>query len=254
MADRNGKVLTAEDIMQMQVEIAKRKAEKLEQEKIKKIEEENKRKEAQAAREADRIAIQEMNKEASSAAKKGKGSSSPFSKDNVKATRQEMASTVKNKMKWFVLGNELGKPKDDNEVLHRINEFWKLVSESGEVPQKTDLFMFMNIGETTYLAWKNGQGCSRERMEMIQQVEYLFMSVVDNTALHGDISQIPYIWQTKQWFGYKEPKAEMEITNHNPMQMFPDSTAVEQKYLDLISGDTEVDPKYLSNVEVEENE
>lgn len=261
MADRT-KVLTAEDILAIQAEKAKIMAEKLEAERqAKELEKQAKReqkiKERRLKKEAELRAKEDIRKEEEKSNKAAKEvikkSHSTFSKENVTATRDEMAHTVHQKAKWFTLGRELGKPQSDAELEQRMMDFWKICEDSGEIPQKTDFFLFCNISANTYTLWKSGQGCSRERTELVEMFENMFCSVKDTLAGENKISSIPYIWQSKQWQGYREPKAELEVTNHNPMQMFPDALAVEQKYKDLLMGDTEVDPKYLTDVEVEEN-
>ena len=171
------------------------------------------------------------------------------------ATRDEMANTVHDKVKWFYLGKKMGKVKPgaegDQDLLNRMQTFWDMVEDSGEIPQKTDFYLLLGVDKTTADSWRRGEGCSRDRMEMMQMFDHLYSSVKDEIAGKGLINTIAYIWQSKQWQGYKEPKQEIDVNTNNPMLNFPDAKAVESKYSDLIS-QSEVDPKYLADIEQEE--
>lgn len=174
-----------------------------------------------------------------------------FSKKNITATKNEMANTVNEKIKWLMFSQELGKPDTDEEVWQRICDFWHMCSQTGEVPQKSDFYLYLGVAQSTVGAWREGKGCSRERAEMIQRFDDMYNSVRDSIADKGLINTIAYIWQSKQFQNYCEPTQRMEITSHNPMQQFPDANAIEQKYSDLLEGTTEVDPKYLASVNAE---
>jgi len=236
MIQKNSKVLTADDIKAIQEHRTRYDLEKQEKEREKR--------ELALARESERQIAKEEKKKRIPLA----------SDENNTATTSEMAHLIKDKRKWYALGKEMGKPKDDVEFSQRVNQFWDMIGQSGENPHKADLCNFLDIDNATYSNWSRGQGCSRERAEIVAGINNMFLAVVDSLALDGKIAQIPYIWQSKQWFGYKEPKQEIDVTNHNPMSQFPDALSVEAKYQDLLVGDTEVDPKYLENVEVENGE
>lgn len=209
-----GKVLTAEDIKALQKQIAENKKREEEEEK---------------EREAEKLAK-----------KQGKEYVPTYSNKKVTATADQMANAVNSKIKWLQFSQALGRPQTDDEVWTRINDFWKICAETGEVPQKSDFYMYMNISPQMFQRWKAGEGCSSRRAEMMAMFDEMYNSVRDTLANQGLIEKISYIWQSKNHQGYREPKQEYEITNSSPMVGFNDIQTIENKYgNDLMLGDGE---------------
>lgn len=160
-------------------------------------------------------------------------------RENTYAKPEQIASIVSDKLKWLKEGAIRGKVKSDDDVERRIIEYWQIVSETGEVPQKTDLYMFMQATVKEVSDWRKGKGCSLQRQQMIHQLDMMYNSVRDDMAAQNLIQQIAYIWQSKQWQDYKEPTQTYEVQSLTPLDNLPKLDEVEARYADLLVEDTE---------------
>lgn len=202
--------------------------------------------EIRAKKEADRKAKEEekqRQKEERAAEKKKAKIEFDFSQERMGNIGQATASVIHSKAKWFRLGEELGKVNTDEDIKQRIEDFWKICEQSGEIPNKHDFFAFMQVSVQEYAHWRRGEGCSTFRAEMLQEFDNMYNSVKDTLANLGIIDKLTYIWQSKQAVvgqGYKEPKQEIDIAQNSPLIGFADQATLANKYgSDLMLNDGE---------------
>jgi len=156
-----------------------------------------------------------------------------YSYENTKVKKSEMATLISAARKWA----KNPPCKDDTEVMCRIEKFWDTCEETGEIPTWTNLAMCLGVNSMTINEWERGTHCSKERSRMIQEQRDMFRTIQDTLALTGKTAPVPYIWQSKQHLGYREPSTKIEIEQVSPLEELPTLETVEQKYFDIIPVD-----------------
>ena len=66
---------------------------------------------------------------------------------------------------------EAGKPNTDAEVEERIDKYFLFCQESSIRPGVESLCLALHIGRTTLFNWSKGDGCSKERQEIVQRAK-----------------------------------------------------------------------------------
>lgn len=160
-------------------------------------------------------------------------------KANTYASPEQISRIVGDKLKWMKEGSIRGPVKTEEQAERRITEYWTIVAETGEIPQKTDLYMFMGLARSTVDDWRNGRKCSRQMQHIIHQLDLMYNSVRDNMAAENLIQQIAYIWQSKQWQGYREPTTKYEVEQVTPLDRLPKIDEIEARYQDILVENTE---------------
>jgi len=166
-----------------------------------------------------------------------------YSYENTKVSKKEMSDLISSARKW----SKFPPCKDDTEVLCRIEKFWDTCEETGEIPTWTNFCMCLGADISTVDKWEKGKGCSKERSHLISTQRDMFRTIHDTLALNGRTNNISYIWQSKQFWGYREPTNKIEIEQKTPLAELPDIAEVEARYLSLIPRDALVEPEDIDN-------
>lgn len=117
-----------------------------------------------------------------------------------------------------------GKPKTDEEVAERIDKYFLFCQESSIRPGIESLCMALHIGRTTFFNWSKGDGCSRERQEIIQAAKSFISAYIEQVMLGGKISPPSGIFLMKNWLGYKDT---VSIEENMPAQSVKTSMSLE---------------------------
>lgn len=119
---------------------------------------------------------------------------------------------------------EAGKPNTDKEVEERIDKYFLFCQESSIRPGIESLCMALHISRTTLLNWSNGDGCSKERQEMIQRAKSFIAAFIEQVVLSGRINPVSGIFIMKCWLGYKDI---VSIEENIPAQSVKTSMSLE---------------------------
>lgn len=108
--------------------------------------------------------------------------------------------------------HDLGRPKTDDEVEQRINDYFEFCQRSSIRPGIESLCMSLHISRTTLFRWNNGNDCSAYRQELIQSAKSFIGSFLEQAMLGGKISPPSGIFLMKNWLSYKDSISIEEAT------------------------------------------
>ena len=97
-----------------------------------------------------------------------------------------------------------GKPETDREVEERIDKYFLFCQHSSIRPGIESLCLALHISRTTLFNWANGNGCSKERQELIQTAKGFISAFIEQCLLSGRINPASGIFIAKNWLGYKD--------------------------------------------------
>ena len=100
--------------------------------------------------------------------------------------------------------HDLGKPKTDEEVKKRIDDYFSFCQHSSIRPGVESLCMALHITRTTLFNWAKGTSCSEERMELVQSAKAFIGAYIEQAMLGGKISPPSGIFLMKNWLSYKD--------------------------------------------------
>lgn len=100
--------------------------------------------------------------------------------------------------------HDLGRPKTDDEVAKRIDDYFDFCQHSSIRPGIESLCMSLHISRTTLFRWNNGDDCSPYRQELIQLAKSFIGAFLEQAMLGGKISPPSGIFLMKNWLNYKD--------------------------------------------------
>lgn len=128
------------------------------------------------------------------------------------ANSEEVSDMLHSVMRWY--GR---KPvKTDEECAERLNEFFRTLAETGELPSTEKLALALGVTRQSIWNWENGIKASAERTQMIQQAKELLAAMDAELVSRGKIPQVTYIFRAKNFFGMKD-QTDVVVTPNNPI-------------------------------------
>ena len=100
--------------------------------------------------------------------------------------------------------HDQGRPKTDEEVKNRIDEYFLFCERSSLRPGVEALCLALHISRTTLFRWHQGEDCSPYRQEIIQSAKAFIAAFLEQSLLSGKISPPSGIFLAKNWLGYKD--------------------------------------------------
>ena len=121
----------------------------------------------------------------------------------------------------------------DDEAEARIGEYFNLCAAKGEMPLFETLCMYLGLSDDKGMQYARGEGCSTRMATMMQNALTTMKAVEGKAVYAGMIRDVPYIWRSKQYFGYREPNSKLEdLLAQNLLKDLPSAQNIAQKYLD----------------------
>lgn len=122
--------------------------------------------------------------------------------------------------------------KSDDEAEERIGEYFNLCVSKGEMPMFETMCLYLGISDDRGLAYVRGEGCSSRLAKTMQNALTVLKATEGKAVYNGDIRDVPYIWRSKQYFGYREPNSKLEdLLAVNLIKELPSSQSIAQKYI-----------------------
>ena len=152
--------------------------------------------------------------------------------------------------------NSKGKPKTDQELTERIDQYFQFCQNTGNRPGIESLCMSLCITRTTLFNWNNGINCTQERQEIIIKAKAFIASFMEQAVLRGKINPASGIFLMKNWLGYKDSYSFEEATetkkesiiSTREQTLYTDTT---EKWLD--DADIKEEKKVLKTLKVTDN-
>lgn len=108
--------------------------------------------------------------------------------------------------------HNMGMPKTDQEVSSRIDAFFAFCEGSSIRPGIESLCLALHISRQTLMRWNRGEGCTKERQEIISVAKAFISAYIEQAMLGGKISPPSGIFLMKNWLGYKDSISIEEAT------------------------------------------
>lgn len=105
-----------------------------------------------------------------------------------------------------------GKPKTDEELEQRIEDYFRFCEQSSIRPGIESLALSLHVSRKTLFRWGNGLDCSKRRSEAIQSAKAFVAAYIEQALLGGKISPPSGIFLAKNWLGYKDAISLEEAT------------------------------------------
>lgn len=130
--------------------------------------------------------------------------------------------------------------KDDDEAEARVGEYFNICVLKGEQPLFETLCLYLGISDETGKQYAQGTGCSSRLTKILQNALTRMKAIEGKLVYKGAIRDVPYIFRSKQYFGYREPSSKLEdLLSGNLLKELPSTQSVMQKYLEDYEDDYE---------------
>lgn len=129
-----------------------------------------------------------------------------------KAEPSEIKDIMQTVLKWY------GRPlvKSDEECAERLNEFFRVLNETGELPSVEKMALALGTTRASLWNWENGVNCSPSRQAMIKQAKEMLAAMDAELVNKNKIPQVTYIFRAKNYFGMKD-QTDVIVTPNNPI-------------------------------------
>ena len=165
-----------------------------------------------------------------------RGSKSASLTANLNAKPEEIKRIISESLQFvpdFGKVTERGKMSDD-ECADRLNQYFRLVAETGQIPTVEDMCLALSISRTTLMRWEHGE-LGRTRGNMIKQAKELLAAIDGKLVQENKIPQVTYIFRSKNYYGLKDQQ-DVVITPNNPLGDEKSTEELRQKYIDSTYG------------------
>lgn len=126
----------------------------------------------------------------------------------------------------------------DEEAEKRIEEYFNLCVSKGEMPLFETMCLYLGISDEKGKGYAAGEGCSGKMTRLIQNALSRMKAIEAKAVYKGLIRDVPYIWRSKQYFGYREPNSKIEdLLLGNVLKELPSAQSIAEKYLTDIEED-----------------
>ena len=146
----------------------------------------------------------------------------------VASSVEEMREMMRSILRWY------GKPiiKSDDECAERLNEFFNVITETGELPTVEKMCLALGADRKTVWAWEQGTNCSPVRAAMIKQAKSMLAALDAEMVSRGRMPVVSYIFRSKNFYGMSD-QTEVVITPNNPLGVASSAEDIASKYAEL---------------------
>lgn len=138
--------------------------------------------------------------------------------------------------------NAWAKPEcaDDDEAEKRIGEYFNLCALKGEMPLFETMCLYLGFSDDKGKQYASGEGCSGRMTKLMQNALTVLKAAEGKAVYAGKIRDVPYIWRSKQYFGYREPNSKIEdLLLGNVLKELPSEASIAKRYLEDIDEEGE---------------
>lgn len=120
----------------------------------------------------------------------------------------------------------------DEDAEARIGEYFNLCASKGEMPLFETLCLYLGISDDKGKEYAAGEGCSGKMTRLIQTALTTMKAAEAKAVYKGKIRDVPYIWRSKQYFGYREPNSKLEdALLNNVLKELPPVSSIAARYV-----------------------
>ena len=142
---------------------------------------------------------------------KKRGSKSASVVANCTAKKEEISQIIQESFQFF----KCEIVKSDEECAERLNWYFNLCAEKGQIPTVEDMCLALGAVRNTVWEWENGR-LGPVRRDMIKKAKEILAGIDAKLVSQGKIPQVTYIFRAKNFFGMKD-QSEVVLTPNNPL-------------------------------------
>ena len=122
---------------------------------------------------------------------------------------------------------------DDDEAEQRLSEFFNLCVLKNELPMFETMCLYLGISDDRGKEIANGENCSGRLTRLFKSALTKVKAVEGKAVNAGKLRDVPYIWRSKQYFGYREPTSKLEdMLAGSLLRELPTSANIAKRYLE----------------------
>ena len=114
---------------------------------------------------------------------------------------------------------QMGKPESDEEVKERIDKYFEFCENSSIRPGVESLALSLGVTRTTLFYWQRGEGCSRERQELIIKAKAFISAFIEQIMLNNKVYPATGIFLLKNWCSYRDTVEVEPVQRRNDIPM-----------------------------------
>ena len=160
---------------------------------------------------------------------------SKTSRPKTETAEKGTTTTLINEFAEFISATNIWDQEEvttDEETETRINEYFNLCVSKGEMPLFETLCLYLGVSDDVGKKWADGEGVSGKRRKLMQKALTRLKSIEAKAVFAGKIRDVPYIWRSKQYFGYREPDSKLTLDLPNPLKELPSAASIAAAYLE----------------------
>ena len=165
-----------------------------------------------------------------------RGSKSASVEATTTATREDIKQITGNILYWY----KRDIVKTDEECAERLDEFFKHINETGEIPTVEKMCLALGTTRKVVWDWETGKTHGGRRASMIQKAKEILAAIDAELVSHGKIPQVTYIFRSKNFFGMRD-QTDVVITPNNPLGEGSTAEELQKRITDGVIVETEDD-------------
>lgn len=155
-----------------------------------------------------------------------RGSKSASVTEHCTAKREEIRQIIQESYQFF----NLPKVQTDEECAERLNAYFQLCAERGQLPTVEDMALSLGTIRQTLWEWEQGQK-GPVRRDMIKKAKEILAGIDAKLVSQGKIPQVTYIFRAKNFFGMRDQQ-EVVLTPNQPLGDPQSAESLQRKYLE----------------------
>jgi hypothetical protein len=169
---------------------------------------------------------------------KGRGGINNFGNNKKELIKTEAQREVaKTLLRETYAAYKAPKVKDDVELAARLDSYFEMCAETGQIPSVEEMGMSTGYSESTLWDWETGRrsGFSSETAEIIKKAKDFIKTFDAKLVISGQLNFLTYCFRAKNYYGMIE-KSEVVLTPNNPLGESGDPAQMAEKYQKALPG------------------
>jgi hypothetical protein len=154
-----------------------------------------------------------------------RGSKSASVVANCTANSEEISQIIGESYQFF----KMDIVKSDEECADRLNWYFSLCQERGQIPTVEDMCLALGTVRRTVWGWEQGE-LGNSRANMIKKAKEILAGIDAKLVSQGKIPQITYIFRAKNFFGMVD-KQEHILTPNQKQDTDYNAEDIRSRYL-----------------------
>ena len=163
---------------------------------------------------------------------RGRGGKNNFPQSKVSVETDADRQLVSKLLTEVLVEHKQPKVKDDDELVERIDDYFKRCAISGQVPTVEEMCMSTGYAQSTIWDWENGrrQGFSNSTAEIIKKAKDVLKTFDAKLVISGKLNFLAYCFRAKNYYGMSD-KTEYVLTPNVQSDSDYSAEDIKKRYL-----------------------